>query len=261
ALGLKESNGDIITLLEDDDKYRYDRLEKIYIAFSIIPNLIYFHNEQMIIKKNGRVILLKSLSPNLKIQRELNVRSSLLSKTENNTGICYYQILLKLIQFSLEPDFNNSSIAMSRWLIDIDLLKPMEAGIDLMLFVLALKSVYDKSLLHFTTEPLIYYRIHKNSISDLAYGIAYSGGYLEDADAIKKLIMLSKIIKWHSYVAKNLQAQCKCNDYNISVTLSRLKSIYTPSAFTTFIKISNAVASGITQITWVQVNQLRTLIG
>jgi len=54
--GLEESKGDVITVLEDDDMYVSNRLEKIYKAFTSYGRLTYFHNSQAVIDGNGNLL-------------------------------------------------------------------------------------------------------------------------------------------------------------------------------------------------------------
>jgi hypothetical protein len=49
-------------------------------------------------------------------------------------------------------------------------LKPMETGVDLMLFALALRPRDERSVLYLTGEPLTYYRVHSNSFTAKAFG-------------------------------------------------------------------------------------------
>ncbi|MGC9079884.1 MAG: glycosyltransferase family 2 protein, partial [Nanopusillaceae archaeon] len=110
ALGLKESKGNIITFLEDDDMYREDRLEKIYKAFSSIPDLVYFHNEQIVIDEEGKAIS-KSPYPALKVPIEIILDSKLLLKVDDKLGMCKWQLLpFTSSFFGPYLDFNNSSI-------------------------------------------------------------------------------------------------------------------------------------------------------
>ena len=55
-IGIQESRGDVITFLEDDDMYAPERLQVVEKAFKDIKNLVYFHNDQVVIDEEGKVV-------------------------------------------------------------------------------------------------------------------------------------------------------------------------------------------------------------
>jgi hypothetical protein len=56
-------------------------------------DVVYFHNEQVIIDEEGKVISDKSLLSAVKARKDFVLSSSLLSKVEDGLGVCYYQLL------------------------------------------------------------------------------------------------------------------------------------------------------------------------
>jgi glycosyltransferase involved in cell wall biosynthesis len=56
AIGVEESKGNIITILEDDDIYMPERLQIIYNAFLKYKSLIYFRNEYAYIDEAGNLL-------------------------------------------------------------------------------------------------------------------------------------------------------------------------------------------------------------
>ncbi|WP_048812776.1 glycosyltransferase family 2 protein [Acidilobus saccharovorans] len=226
--GLEEAKGDIITFLDDDDMYREDRLSYIYRAFASSRDVVYFHNEQVIINEEGKVISDKSPLPAVKAQRDFVLSSSLLSKVEDRLGICYYQLLPLLREFGPYFDFNSSSIAVRREVIDKEKLKPLEVGIDNMLFALALRLGDERSLLYLTGVPLTYYRVHGNSFSAKAYG-KIKASHFKDLRLVEKVMSLLKSNRAASRVAGELPEGCKCNNYELFAAYLRLEALYLPT--------------------------------
>jgi glycosyltransferase involved in cell wall biosynthesis len=55
-IGLNEAKGNIITVLEDDDQYKSNRLEIVVNKFNINKNLIYLHNGYIEINSSNRTV-------------------------------------------------------------------------------------------------------------------------------------------------------------------------------------------------------------
>ncbi|MGC9113370.1 glycosyltransferase family 2 protein [Acidilobus sp.] len=227
--GLEEANGDIVTLLDDDDMYREDRLSYIYRVFASSREVVYFHNEQVIIDEEGKVISDKSPLPAVKDRRDFVISSSLLSEVEDRLGVCYYQLLHALRKFDSRIDFNNSSIAVKREVLEREKLKTQEgAGFDNMLFALALRPKGERSLLYLTVEPLTYYRIHGNSFSAKVSG-RLKASRIDDTRLVERMLWLLKANKGAIRVAEELPKVCKCNDYELYAAYLRLGALYLPT--------------------------------
>jgi|GEM_PF-7008487 len=52
AIGIKESSGDILAFLEDDDEFKSEKLAKIYNIFSSHKDISYFHDTREFIYKD-----------------------------------------------------------------------------------------------------------------------------------------------------------------------------------------------------------------
>ncbi|WP_048812779.1 glycosyltransferase family A protein [Acidilobus saccharovorans] len=233
AIGLEEAKGDIITFLEDDDMYREVRLEKVYKVFTLHRDVIYFHNEQVLIDERGDVISDESLFPAVRDRGDYVIRSSLLSKVERKMGVCYYQLLPLLKAFGPGLGLNNSSIAVRRGVVSADKLKDIEITVDIELFASALKYKGEASTLYFTGKPLTYFRVHEDNASSIAFNTAFGKAALlnqlnNEAYLVNRVKWLLKLARWHGFVSKELPQECVCNAYGFSSTIARLEAIYLP---------------------------------
>ncbi len=98
--GLKISKGEIISFLDDDDKFTEDKIKTIIDNFSANKDLVYFHNSVKAINFNGE-------------------------------EIGYY---------NYNPDFNMSSISIKKNIIDIKKLGNVYKSIDTFMYMEALES-------------------------------------------------------------------------------------------------------------------------
>ena len=80
--GLKEANGDIITFLDDDDKYMPNRLEYVYNVFRQNPDIGYLQHSHIHLDTNGKTIheFEKDASRNLVPQSELKLTWDMINK-------------------------------------------------------------------------------------------------------------------------------------------------------------------------------------
>lgn len=95
---IKVSSGEIITFLEDDDRFFSGKLQSVYNVFKSNPNINYYHNNEHYVDENYKF---------------LRIGSSL-------------------------PDFNLSSIAIRKDIIYLECLKNMPDAIDTFLYYNAL---------------------------------------------------------------------------------------------------------------------------
>jgi len=58
--GIKESHGDIISFLEDDDSFLPNKLQRIYDIIAKNFDIVYYHNEQIIVTEDGKTLKKKS---------------------------------------------------------------------------------------------------------------------------------------------------------------------------------------------------------
>lgn len=52
--GIRESNGVIISFLDDDDLYDSNKLASVFDAFSLYPNLLYYRNDLKVVDTTGK---------------------------------------------------------------------------------------------------------------------------------------------------------------------------------------------------------------
>ncbi|MCG2890479.1 MAG: glycosyltransferase family 2 protein [Acidilobus sp.] len=173
-VGLEESRGEVITILEDDDVYVSNRLEEVYRAFTSYDRLVYFHNSQTIIDSNGNVLesppLFLPTSKNLVGGSPIVIDVNKLQMLARKYGISTVDITLKI---RVRADVNSSSAAVKRDTLEANahLLKELPIGIDLFIFASSLKA---GGLMYFTDEKLTLYRVHGENWSYYAH-IARSG--------------------------------------------------------------------------------------
>ena len=220
AIGLEEAKGDVITFLEDDDMYAPERLQRVYEAFLKVRNLAYFHNEQIIIDDEGNVANTMSPFPALRarVPGYVVLDSAVLSKVDPKIGTCYFHALSSRGAI-LGPglDWNNSSIAVRRNLVDSKAMAPMSTGVDLMVFASALRSGLSMA---FSGEALTYYRVHAGSFGSTAFSGAEVSG--PRRRSLESLLRQVQVARWHSYVARLLPPECRCNPYDLSSLAVRL---------------------------------------
>jgi len=157
--GLKEANGDIITFLDDDDKYMPNRLEYVHNVFSQNPDVGYLQHSYTLVGPDGspRPCLAKEAPKNLVPQDELKLAWDEISKYK------WYghpdPILYIFRSYRLYPDRNSTSIVVKRELMDRhkDLLNGLVYEIDNFLFAAA---VADKVSMFFSDARLSSWTFH-----------------------------------------------------------------------------------------------------
>lgn len=143
--GIKESKGDIIVFLDDDDEFEPKKMSRILEVFRFESDVVYYHNAFDLVSFQG--ILLKS--PLYARQR----KTAILTRDD------HYEII-KVLRQSL---FSNlSSVAMKRDIVlsILNHIKELSSAIDVFVFYMALDSGYK---LYFDNEPLSRYYIRKES--------------------------------------------------------------------------------------------------
>lgn len=147
--GIKRSSGEIVCILEDDDRFKSNKLEKVYSKFKN-KSLGFYHNNFEIINENGNVTRSKFYD---------NYHGSPLY-IENNKKERYYK---KIVNYN-SIFTNNSSICFRREIIERNLysLNRMRNSSDYFLMMLAMDSNLD---VLFDNEILTQYRIHHENTS------------------------------------------------------------------------------------------------
>ncbi|MFP3321376.1 MAG: glycosyltransferase [Acidilobus sp.] len=192
-VGLEESKGDVITVLEDDDMYASNRLEEVYKAFTSYKHLTYFHNSQAIIDGKGNVLEKPPLptSKNLIGGNTLIVDVDKLHVIAKKYDISVADLVLLTVRTL--ADFNSSSLAVRRSVLEADahLLKELPTSIDLLIFASSLRA---GGLMYFTDERLTLYRVHGENWSS---ALRLKGGkemQLRRARALLQVIKARELI-------------------------------------------------------------------
>ena len=139
---LTESKGEVISLLEDDDRFHPRKLEEVWKAFLFNPHLNYYHNAVQEIDGKGEYLNYKPASPSTTL-----IRSETFSLKD-------YRTLLKC-----SANFNPSSISIRASMLNDRTLVRREAStaFDLFLFFRALSM--PGIVLH-DNKRLTEYRVH-----------------------------------------------------------------------------------------------------
>ena len=187
--GLEESKGDVITVLDDDDLYTGNRLEKVYKAFTSYERLTYFHNSQTIIDDNGNALKRPPLSKNLVGESPALIDVNKLDIFAKKHGMSVIDVILKI---RAGADINSSSLAVRRSALEVNahLLRELPAGFDVFAFVSSVKA---GGLMYFTDEKLTLYRVHGENWSRPAKGEG-KGAYLKLARTLLVAINAYRLI-------------------------------------------------------------------
>ena len=116
--GLKESSGDIIAFLDDDDTYMPNKLEYVYNVFSQNPDVGYLQHSYRHVDTSYRDILMfeREAPKNLVLQSELKLTWDEVSKYKERG---YPDPILYIFRsYRLYPDRNSTSIVVKRELMD-----------------------------------------------------------------------------------------------------------------------------------------------
>ena len=140
--GIAACSNDIVVFLEDDDKFRSDKLERVMQAFGTY-NCIYYHNNSELIDEKSKPIP-KSISP-----YDVMITKSFLWKP-----ISGFRNVLRQ-----RGDFNVSSIALRKYSIDLNILNKIEASPDSIIFFLLMQVSLP---FYFDAEKTTFYRIHNS---------------------------------------------------------------------------------------------------
>jgi len=175
AAGLRNSRGEIITFLEDDDMYQAHRLERLAKVFED-PRVTYFHNDAILVDENGRTM----------VQAEPVEETSRVRDEEKRVKLKYLD--------DKRAGFNNSSIAVRRELVERYLgeINNINISLDNFIFFSALCNSGD---IVTTDSRLTFYRIHASntSFSNASFtawverNIQVLPRYMEDREIMLKL--------------------------------------------------------------------------
>jgi len=145
AIGIDNSSGDIICFLDDDDMFTENKLAIVLDTFSKNNGLVYYHNNQIKIDENGKI----------------------LDNPQYNGKMIISDITKKSIAFIFRNfgEFNSSSICIRKEIIDTNMLRKLDRAVDYFYLLSALKTRREIML---DFSPLTYYRIHKSAMHFLS---------------------------------------------------------------------------------------------
>ena len=152
AIGVEESRGEVITFLEDDDMYAPERLQVVERKFREVKDLVYFHNDQVVVDEDGNVLPSRPAKP-LKVDLVIDEKIKRIP--------CSLDYILALTA----APFNNSSIAIRKSLLkpdDLEALKVLTTGVDLYFYA---RAFVNNGSLYLTPSALTMYRVHPDSLS------------------------------------------------------------------------------------------------
>lgn len=153
VLGVKESRGEIVCFLEDDDLWKQEKLKSVHERFVKNSELDYYHNSFTVIDKDGGTTKTNYRHNEIRrLKRRRSVYCSSLNQFE-------YSRLL-----SLGAYFNPSCISVRKGLLlsFFNQLAEINGAQDFFLFVLAV--IGDRGIL-VDDQILTSYRVHSNNSS------------------------------------------------------------------------------------------------
>ena len=149
---IKQSSGEVLVFLDDDDEWEKTKLDKIYRLFTNNKKLGYYHNNYSFIDNYG-----KSVNSNIRLSQRETIEKLKTYNVEHNEK---NRRVWNIIDYGLF--FNNSCVAMRRDIITFNGLGGMPFGVDLQLLYASLLSKYN---LFFDSDKLTRYRIHTDNTS------------------------------------------------------------------------------------------------
>ena len=195
APAIKISRGEVISFLDDDDKFEKRKLSTIYKLFKENPKLGYYHNNYSIINDKGQIIN----SSIRRIQRENINRAKRIYISDNEKEKWIYEIL------DNGYFFNNSCVSIRKNIISRNI-KVSAWGVDLLLNFSALVSKY--SILY-DSRKLTRYRLWGSNSSTASKNLAKLIYLTEIATVSEKKIM--RMVVKHS----NKESFINALDYSI----------------------------------------------
>ncbi len=204
---LKASRGNVISFLDDDDKFTKDKLMRIYYEFEKDSKLVFYHNNYKVINEAGKVVDVL---------------------TDKNR---YKKIGKKL--FIQKLGFNSSSISIKRDLLlnNLEAWGSLNLSTDTLLLVLAIKF---GGKIRADNSELTLYRIHgSNSNINLNSNntlltefikkkVLLYKKYLEDSELLHELSIGTEFEK--RFRTFSIESKLKYNIYS-SINNPKMKSV------------------------------------
>ena len=152
ARGIEESEGEIITFLEDDDLWHSKKLEQTLREFNKNDDLIYYHHNVHVINEDGQMIR-DALVESTNIGKYLKARTSQ-EKLALFKKYGWY-LGLRMSSIAIRKDAYTKYTSIIKLLPDV---------IDVAIYLLSL--AIPGSIIH-TPEKLTFFRIHSQSASSV----------------------------------------------------------------------------------------------
>ena len=158
AKAIEISRGEVISFLDDDDKFQPNKLSKVYQLFSADHELCYYHHGQMFCNENSEILTnfnLRRQNPGtIKFENKgfLNLASSI-----NESGKYIDSLWFNLSSISVRKKIFNGKM---------EYVRKITGHPDDLMFYLGFSFSEKASLLN-TNEPLTIYRVH-NSTTNIA---------------------------------------------------------------------------------------------
>ncbi len=171
-LAFMKSRGVVICLLDDDDVFSNDKLERVSHVFSEYPGCGYYHNHHSVIDENSADL-------------PFEVRDAPPDSIWFENSDTFLSSFHKLSQFT--PDFNLSSISVARAVIENHLieLSNMQAATDTTFMILGIDSDLG---VYLDNRRLTRYRIHGSTSATLNQENLASGKSAEEL--MKRIVTL-----------------------------------------------------------------------
>lgn len=156
ANGINKSKGDIICFLDDDDRFRSDKLKTVESKFTYDSSLVYYHNQSRSIDVNSVAFIGNAHEH---IDKSTKIQNSSLSQLwailRSSKGITLYSLI-----------FNLSSVSIKRRAIIkyINFLSRIIDGTDWFFFCCALM---ERSTIEFDSLVLTDYRVHNSTSNSI----------------------------------------------------------------------------------------------
>ncbi len=209
---LKTSKGNVISFLDDDDRFTKDKLTHVYNDFENDSRLLFYHNNYKVINETGNTI------------NNMNDKNR------------YKNLKKKVFIHKL---FNNSSICVRRNLLTSNLwtLRALNLSIDTLSLVLAIKN---KGGIKIDDAELTFYRIHGSNSNINLIGknalltefiekkILLYKKYLEDSELFYELSIGTDFEKY--FRRFSIESKFKYNIYS-SINNPKMKSSVTLSDY------------------------------
>lgn len=146
--GINKSTGDVLVFLDDDDRFRHNKIEKVKEIF--LTDVDYYHNNHILIDDEGNHMKGHMHSPlnfPIKISNFEELRAAI-----SNGNVAGLHSLI----------FNLSSVAVKRGILQ-PYLKSLPEFIDGSDWTVFYLSLNEKKVLFFDTMPLTEYRVHSST--------------------------------------------------------------------------------------------------